>query len=321
VTQLVIRHWFALLALLALAACSSAPTREESPPRKPGGYYLDDGPLANPPKDLDKVPDAQPKVEPIKASTARPYTVMGHTYTPMGQLGPYKAVGIASWYGKRYHGQATASGETYDMFGMTAAHPTLPIPSYVRVTSLKTGRSVVVRVNDRGPFHSDRLIDLSYTAAYKLGILSYGSSLVEVESILPGEMSTTTAAAKPDRSSPPTASAETADKPLAASQRELAPDTLSASSAIAVTEAAPPLTQEAAGVYVQLGAFSQAENARSFLAHLQAELGWLSDVTGIYRRDGVYRVQAGPYTDRSEALRVANRIEQALDLKPVLINR
>jgi len=320
VTQLANRHWFALLALLALAACSSAPTREETPARKPGGYYLDDGPLANPPKDLDKVPDAQPKVEPIKASTARPYTVMGHTYTPMGQLGPYKAVGIASWYGKRYHGQATASGETYDMFGMTAAHPTLPIPSYVRVTSLKTGHSVVVRVNDRGPFHSDRLIDLSYTAAYKLGILSYGSSMVEVESILPGEMTTTTAAAKADRSSGATTSTETSDKPSTTVQ-EPAPAALSASTAIAASEPAPPLTQEAAGVYVQLGAFSQADNARSFLAHLQAELGWLSDVTGIYRRDGVYRVQAGPYTDRSEALRIANRIEQALDLKPVLINR
>ena len=319
-TQLANRHWFALLALLALAACSSAPTREETPARKPGGYYLDDGPLANPPKDLDKVPDAQPKVEPIKTSTARPYTVMGHTYTPMGQLGPYKAVGIASWYGKRYHGQATASGETYDMFGMTAAHPTLPIPSYVRVTSLKTGHSVVVRVNDRGPFHSDRLIDLSYTAAYKLGILSYGSSLVEVESILPGEMTTTTAAAKADRSSGATTSTETSDKPSTTVQ-EPAPAALSASTAIAASEPAPPLTQEAAGVYVQLGAFSQADNARSFLAHLQAELGWLSDVTGIYRRDGVYRVQAGPYTDRSEALRIANRIEQALDLKPVLINR
>ena len=319
-TQLANRHWFALLALLALAACSSAATREETPARKPGGYYLDDGPLANPPKDLDKVPDAQPKVEPIKASTARPYTVMGHTYTPMGQLGPYKAVGIASWYGKRYHGQATASGEPYDMFGMTAAHPTLPIPSYVRVTSLKTGHSVVVRVNDRGPFHSDRLIDLSYTAAYKLGILSYGSSMVEVESILPGEMTTTTAAAKADRSSGATTSTETSDKPSTTVQ-EPAPAALSASTAIAASEPAPPLTQEAAGVYVQLGAFSQADNARSFLAHLQAELGWLSDVTGIYRRDGVYRVQAGPYTDRSEALRIANRIEQALDLKPVLINR
>ena len=319
-TPLVTRHWLALLALSALAACSSAPTREETSSRKPGGYYLDDGPLANAPKDLDKVPDAQPKVEPIKASTARPYTVMGRTYTPMGQLGPYKAVGVASWYGKRYHGQTTSSGETYDMFGMTAAHPTLPIPSYVRVTSLKTGRSVVVRVNDRGPFHSDRLIDLSYTAAYKLGILSYGSSLVEVESILPGEMTTATVA-KPDRSSVATASAETADKPSTAIQREPAADTLSASSAIAMSEAAPPLTQEAAGVYVQLGAFSQADNARSFLAHLQSELGWLSDVTGIYRRDGVYRVQAGPYSDRSDALRVANRIEQALDLKPVLINR
>jgi rare lipoprotein A len=320
-SSLVNCRWFALLGLLALAACSSAPTREEPATRKPGGYYLDDGPLANPPKDLDKVPDAQPKLEPVKASTARPYTVMGRTYTPIAQLGSYKAVGTASWYGKRYHGQPTASGEIYDMYGMTAAHPTLPIPSYARVTSLKSNRSVIVRINDRGPFHSDRIIDLSYTAAYKLGILTYGSSLVEVESLLPGETTTAVAIAMPERSSGSAAPVESSDRPLGASSQGPAPNAVSASSSVARADPAPPLTQEAPGVYVQLGAFSLAENARSFLVRLQADLGWISDVTGIYRRDGVYRVQAGPYTDRSEALRVASRIEQALELKPVLINR
>lgn len=322
-------HLLLVFCALALAACSSAPTRDETASRKPGGYYLDDGPLPNPPKELDKVADAQPKLEPVKASTARPYAVMGHTYTPMTQVGPYKAIGIASWYGKRYHGQATSSGEIYDMYGMTAAHTTLPIPSYVRVTSLKTNRSVIVRVNDRGPFHADRLIDLSYTAAYKLGILTYGSSLVEVESIVPGEATTAVAVAKADS---PVVTAR--PKPNAASEglsaaRPQEPDIVSArqvatdGQAVVNGQAAPAplLTQEPPGVYVQLGAFSLVENARSFLTRLQAELNWLSETAGIYQRAGVYRVQAGPYSDRSEAMRVASRIEQALELKPVLISR
>src|SRR4029078_1366538 len=107
--------------------------------------------------------------------------------TPMTAIQPYKARGIASWYGRRYHGQKTSSGDIYDMYGMTAAHPVLPLPSYARVTNVQNSKSVVVRINDRGPFHSDRLIDLSYTAAYKLGIVTAGSDLVEVESIIPAE--------------------------------------------------------------------------------------------------------------------------------------
>ena len=116
----------------------------------------------------------------------RPYVALGKWYTPKTSLESYRERGIASWYGRRYHGQKTASGELYDMYGMTAAHPTLPIPSYVRVTNISNRKSVVVRVNDRGPFLSDRLIDLSYTAAYKLDVLGGGSAWVEVETILPG---------------------------------------------------------------------------------------------------------------------------------------
>ena len=110
---------------------------------------------------------------------------MGQSFTPMTELVPYKAQGTATWYGRRYHGKPTSSGEPYDMYSMTAAHPVLPIPSYVRVTNLATGKSVVLRVNDRGPFIDNRLIDLSYTAAYRIGVLSGGSALVEVESIIP----------------------------------------------------------------------------------------------------------------------------------------
>jgi rare lipoprotein A len=285
-----------LAATLVLTACGTGPTRQPraEAPHKPGGYYLDDGPHANPPADLHQVPDAQPKPEPIRAANARPYTAMGRTYVPMTELGEYRAIGLASWYGKRYHGRQTASGEIYDMYAMTAAHPTLPIPSYARVRSLSTERSVVVRINDRGPFHSDRLIDLSYTAAYKLGILANGSAMVEVQSILPAA----------DRQPVPV--------------RRGAPSALPTA---AVTPPASPTTEDATGVYIQLGAFSLRENAATLLTRLQAEVGWLAELAAIYPSGGMYRVQAGPYASREEALQAAARIEQNLDLTPVVITR
>jgi rare lipoprotein A len=286
----------AVLGLLALTACSSSPPRPDtSAPRKPGGYYLDDGPGANPPANLDQITDPEPRAEPIKASTARPYTAFGRTYTPMTKLGPYQARGTASWYGKRYHGQATASGEPYDMYAMSAAHPTLPIPSYVRVTNLRTGKTVVVRINDRGPFRGDRLIDLSYTAAYKLGIIGSGSDLVEVESIVPG-----------DSVPPPSVEAS------ATGRTGLVPAPL---------PAGPAIAEEPTGVYVQLGAFSLRQNAESFLAHMRAEMSWLAGAVTLYLRDGVYRVHAGPYPNRAQADQVATRIEQSIDLRPVVISR
>lgn len=150
-----------------------------------GGYYLDDGPGEHPPADLDAIADAVPRAEAPLARANRPYVALGERYTPMTQHQPYQARGVASWYGRRYHGQKTSSGEVYDMYGMTAAHPVLPIPSYVRVTNPDNGRSVVVRVNDRGPFRKDRLIDLSYAAAHKLRLVERGSGLVEVQVILP----------------------------------------------------------------------------------------------------------------------------------------
>ena len=175
-----------LAASLVVAGCGSAP-------KKSGGYYLDDGPGGTPPVDLARVPDATPRAEPIRQATTRPYTVNGRTYRPFAMHRSYKARGMASWYGKRYHGQQTASGETYDMYSMTAAHTVLPLPSYARVTNLANGRSVIVRVNDRGPFLSERIIDVSYAAAYKLGFIDDGSTMVEVEAILPEEIMVTSA--------------------------------------------------------------------------------------------------------------------------------
>jgi rare lipoprotein A len=255
----------ATIVCAVLSACGSAPTKRDSPidraerparvgkapsssstsPRtsRGGGYYLDDGPGDSPPADIDTIPDAVPRLEPLHRGAMRPYVVMGQSYTPMTELTPYKARGSASWYGRRYHGKQTSSGELYDMYSMTAAHPVLPIPSYVRVTNVTNGKSVVVRVNDRGPFIDSRLIDLSYTAAHRIGVLAGGSALVEVESILPdasGPSGTMMAVAPPSRwrapparSAPPPAPA--AAPVLAASAPELSaqPDPILAIAAAA----------------------------------------------------------------------------------------
>ena len=182
-----------------LAGCASPPPQPTGPDGGPanlpgsppasrsGGYYMDDGPGDQPPANLSEVPDAVPAREPLHRYANRPYTVFGKGYVPLSALQPYRERGRASWYGRKFHGQRTSSGEVYDMYRMTAAHKTLPIPSYARVTNVANGRSVIVRINDRGPFHSDRVIDLSYAAAHRLGYVQAGSAMVEVETILPGE--------------------------------------------------------------------------------------------------------------------------------------
>jgi len=150
-----------------------------------GGYLKGDGP-GSPPANLDKIADATPRTEPLNAGANAPYTALGRKYVPYTSLRPYRERGVATWYGRKFQGKRTSSGERYDMYAMTAAHTLLPIPSYARVTNLANGKSVVVRINDRGPFHADRIIDLSYAAAYKLGYVGAGSAKVEVEAILPG---------------------------------------------------------------------------------------------------------------------------------------
>jgi rare lipoprotein A len=184
---------FAAIALaLLLAGCGTLSRQEEPasapPPPGKGAYYKDDGPGANPPPDLASIPDAVPRAEPLHRFANRPYQVFGKDYVPLADAAPYRQTGIGSWYGRRFHGSPTSSGEPYDMYAMTAAHPTLPIPSYARVTNLANGRSVVVRINDRGPFHADRIIDLSYSAAWKLGYVEAGSARVEVASVFAGEV-------------------------------------------------------------------------------------------------------------------------------------
>jgi rare lipoprotein A len=310
----------ALMTAATLTACGSAPQRSSSIDRTPGssapttrggGFYLDDGPGANAPANLDAIPDAVPKNEPLGRATMRPYAVMGRNYTPMTRLEPYRARGVASWYGRRYHGKPTSSGEPYDMYGMTAAHTVLPIPSYVRVTNVSNGKSVVLRVNDRGPFIGDRLIDLSYTAAYKLGILSGGSGLVDVESIIPGAVPLTEA--------PPVATA----KPLAAPSIEVA--ALPPVAPVPAVPAAPAVAANTSAVvsgsYLQFGAFGVQANAESYLARLQSQADWLAGSLRVQGGDGVFRVQAGPYASEASAREAAERAGQLLGVKPLLVNR
>src|SRR5512143_559974 len=195
----------AFVVAAALVGCGSAPKAPPAPGAAKPGYYKDAGPGEAPPASLDSIPDAQPKLEPLNRFANRPYSVFGREYVPATSLRPYKERGIASWYGRKFHGERTSTGETYDMFAMTAAHPTLPLPSYARVTNVANGRSVVVRVNDRGPFLNDRLIDLSYAAAHRIGIAQKGSGEVEVEAILPAEARLVAAAPLPPVAGAPAA--------------------------------------------------------------------------------------------------------------------
>jgi rare lipoprotein A len=270
-----------LVFALALTGCSSASRR--------GGYYEDDGPGGRPPVDLDKLADAVPKVEPLNSAANSPYTALGQKYVPYRSLAPYRQRGVGSWYGRKFHGHRTSSGERYDMYAMTAAHPILPIPSYARVTNVKNGRSVIVRINDRGPFHPGRIIDLSYAAAYKLGYAAAGSAPVEVEAILPRDMR----AAAPQPAVP-----------------EPAP-----------TEAAIPVAAEAGGIYLQLGAFSGRDNAENFRVKIYQQLAWLEQPIEIEPGGGLFLLHLGPYRDRAEAEQIAERIGASLELKPVVVVR
>ena len=172
-----------LLLAALLTGCATGPRPVAAPVPAPAPSPERDGPEASPPPGLASRPDAEPTLEPIRVGGPnKPYVALGQAYVPITQDKPFTERGLASWYGRKFHGRRTASGEPYDMYALTAAHPTLPIPSYVRVRNSANGREVVVRINDRGPFHSTRIIDLSYTAALKLDVLR-GVTPVELERI------------------------------------------------------------------------------------------------------------------------------------------
>jgi rare lipoprotein A len=181
-----------LLALacsaVLLTACVGAPTRTVPPSKAPKAPTIEAPDVQARPPDITTVPDAVPRAEP-KSARGNPafYDVLGKRYFVLASAEGYLERGVASWYGPGFHAATTSNGERYDMYAMTAAHTTLPLPSYVQVTNLRNGRSVVVRVNDRGPFKSGRIIDVSYSAASKLGMLKDGTTFVEVRAMTPGQ--------------------------------------------------------------------------------------------------------------------------------------
>jgi rare lipoprotein A len=296
------------VATLLLAACSSTPPRTGAHPAStdtpasaptPGGYLAGDGPDGNVPTNIDATPDAIPKAEPLHRYANRPYKALGKEYTPLTTVGTYKERGIASWYGKKFHGQRTSIGETYNMYAMSAAHPTLPIPSYARVTNVSTGKSVVVRVNDRGPFMHDRIIDLSYTAAHKLGIIGNGSAEVEVESLAPDAVTSPVAPAEPVQSTP-------LETPVAAT-----PIAAPAAEAVATTNAAP-----GGKVYLQLGAFKTQASAKNFMDKMQHKLGRSAQSLSLHTQGGMVRVRLGTYNSADEARAAAEKLHAELGVKP-----
>lgn len=281
-----------------------------------GGYYKDDGPGRNIPPGLELVPDAVVRAEPYHKWANRPYAVFGQTYTPFLHEAPFVQRGVASWYGVKFHGQRTSSGEPYDMYKMTAAHPTLPIPSYARVTSVASGKSVVVRINDRGPFHASRVVDVSYTAALKLGLLGRGSHAVEIERLFPND---------PIRLAHERRAATSQAQALAPSPGAGAPmleeRVQTDNAALAqVSPAVPEKAAAATGFYLQLGAYSRADRAQEMSRQL-ADAGIAVGNLEVAPAGAVHRLYGGPFGSRAEAQQAARALPSALGLKPIVVRR
>lgn len=261
-TRKTIQRAAALLVISScLVACSNLKT----------GVQTDDAP-ANP-RDISDVPNAVPQNEPLsRYGNPESYKVYGKTYYTLPSSKDYKERGTASWYGTKFHGKRTSSGEPYDLYAMTAAHKTLPLPTYVEVTNLKNGRSVIVKVNDRGPFHDDRLIDLSYTAAAKLDILPYGTGQVEVRAI------------------------DTEQSVKIATLTD--------------TAAATATAQENQTLYLQVGAFSSRDNAQRMQADLLSQnIGAVRIVEASTDAGTFFKVQVGPLASHMEANRVTQELK------------
>ncbi|MFR0693336.1 septal ring lytic transglycosylase RlpA family protein [Enterobacterales bacterium AE_CKDN230030158-1A_HGKHYDSX7] len=276
--------------------------------------------------DVSRIPDAVPMPHngPFKNN---PYTVLGKTYYPLSNSNTYSVVGTASWYGTKFHGQATANGEQYDLYGMTAAHKTLPLPSYVRVTNLDNGKSVIVRVNDRGPFYSDRVIDLSFAAAKKLGYAETGTAHVKVEGIDPDRwwaaqgkqppmiMALPKMAAQPAAAQPQAVAMaqpiETYTPPPAQHAVPVAPVQI---------DSKKNASLPADGLYLQVGAFANpdaAELLKEKVGGLTGAKSFISSV--VVNQQTLYRVRLGPIGTQDEASRMQDSIRVANLGQPKLV--
>ena len=296
------RVYFLILLLLSmLTGCASGPSlKNESisvPPKKGGGYYLDDGPGDRPPENMDAIPDAIPKVEPFNVRANQPYIALDNKYTPMTSFYPYKEKGIASWYGKRYHGKKTSVGEIYDMYTMTGAHTTLPIPCYVRVTNTENGKSVIVRINDRGPFKKDRVIDLSFAAAYKLRLSDKGSGPVEVELIDPRQFSAL-------KKMPDAITEKIKEKEV-----------------VSVQTKSVDILEPSDAIFIQAGAFKNEKNADLLLKQLTDMKLENSPPSKKQFSEDLFHVVIGPFNSKDEATRISDLIKSKIKISIFILSK
>ena len=315
----------ALTGLALLVASCSSPSRTTQPGKggpvvraTPGldinRAHKDGAPWWD--VDVSRIPDATPTIHtgPYKAN---PYTVLGKTYFPMSESKRYVASGTASWYGTKFHGQNTANGEVYDLYGMSAAHKTLPLPSYVKVTNLDNNRTVILRVNDRGPFYSDRIIDLSYAAAKKLGYAETGTARVKVEGIDPQEWWAQRGRPAPLLLNQPQVVAQASASAISAStgtveQYTPPPQQHAAPAAPLQVEAKKNVSGPAAGLFLQVGAFANPDAAELLRSKLSGMVRTPVFVSSIARnQQTLYRVRLGPIDTPGEAQQLQNSVRSA----------
>jgi rare lipoprotein A len=344
-----------VLWLVMLAGCSTPPGHWGGAARKAPGLPAvvakpgpavpseRDGPppAAEAPSVAELVaqPDPVPQVEPIRqGGPNKPYTVLGQSYEPLTRDVPVKERGVASWYGRKFHGRRTASGEVFNMYGLSAAHRTLPIPSYARVTEPRSGKSIVVRINDRGPFHGGRVMDLSYGAAVKLGVVARGSAEIEFERLTFEDIRTGAwrrdgdldgAAREPAVAEAPVAApvgpvagagvtAGVADAAVSAPVSVPGPLAVRKSPAGPTARAFTPFQR---GFWVQLAALGQREGVERLHQRIAAELQALEPLLAVYHEAPYFKLQVGPYGSRDEALAAADQARAALSLSPLVIER
>ena len=319
-------------AALLLASCSSnrAPQPGTAPGQSAGLSGPDD--FNRPHKDgapwwdvdVSRIPDAipMPHYGPVKAA---PYTVFGKQYYPIQDARRYQAVGPASWYGIKFHGQATANGETYDLYGMTAAHKTLPLPSYVRVTNLENGKSVILRVNDRGPFYSDRIIDLSFAAAKKLGYAEKGTARVKVEGIDPHEWWAQQGRPVPmvlaNNQPAKAAVAPALAKPAPVVEQYAPPPAQHAAAVVPVQiDAKKNDSLGASGLYLQVGAFANPDAAELLKDKLSQTTSVPVFISSVVRDQQIlHRVRLGPISNQGEAEQLQSSVRVANLGQPTLV--
>lgn len=328
-----------------MAGCASGP-------RTPiANESRDAAPVLPPPPAVWEDKPVEPQVEPIRpGGPNKPYEVQGERYEPLVEDEPWRETGLASWYGAKFHGRRTASGELYSMYGMTAAHKTLPIPSYVRVRSKRNGQELILRVNDRGPFVKGRVIDVSYAAAVRLGLVTAGVGEVEIERITFEDIRTgawrskeTSAQAQPQIQSQPvpmasalspvrlsTPDTSPAVGVMAASPQAAAasdPPTAPAQGADPIATRATALATSRAGTpagrgfWVQLAALSRREGVEKMQQRVSRELASLMPMLAVFKEQSLYKLKIGPFASRTEAQDAVVRARAALQVEPMLVQR